>query len=102
MWFFATSACQESKSDTHAMMVLTDLDSSKDLITATLGRPVTPKVAQASEVVDQLRDVMTLGAVSFRDRPRQGPTSTTSCPVYISRFDQQLHHFSTGGFTVPI
>jgi hypothetical protein len=33
---------------------LTDLDSSKDLITATLGRLITPKVAQASEVVDEL------------------------------------------------
>lgn len=42
--------------------MLTDLDSSKDLITVTLGRLVTPKVAQASEVVDELCDVTTLGA----------------------------------------
>lgn len=64
-------------------MILTDLDSSKDLITATLGRLVTPKVAQASEVVDELRDVMTLGRGIF---PRQtSPGSNINNILYSLR-----------------
>lgn len=69
-------------------MILTDLDSSKDLITATLGRLVTPKVAHVSKAVDELRDVMTLGRGIF---PRQ-------CLARV-QYQQHLVQFTSQALT---
>lgn len=60
--------------------MLTDLDSPKDLITVTLGRLVTPKVAQASEVVDEVCDVMTLGRGTFPRQVSQGSNINSILP----------------------